>query len=135
MGHAANATIANYLNERIPRYTSYPAAPHFSPAVGPQTYRGWLKALPELHRLSLYLHVPFCKTLCWYCGCNTSVTRHREPIERYTGVLEREIAAVAAVAGSRRVAHVHWGGGTPTIVGPALFLRLMALLRNRFEVE
>jgi oxygen-independent coproporphyrinogen-3 oxidase len=135
MGIDTDRAVAKYLTERIPRYTSYPTAPHFSTAVGPAAYRDWLAALPKSDRLSLYLHVPFCKTLCWYCGCNTSVTRHREPIERYALVLEREIAAVAALAGSRRVAHVHWGGGTPTIVGPALFLRLMALLRNRFDVE
>jgi oxygen-independent coproporphyrinogen III oxidase len=135
MGYPTDAGIAKYLNERIPRYTSYPTAPHFSAMVGPETYRDWLRALPETNRLSLYLHVPFCKTLCWYCGCNTSVTRHREPIERYVEVLEREIGLVAEQAGSRRVAHVHWGGGTPTIVGPARFGRVMALLRDRFAVE
>jgi oxygen-independent coproporphyrinogen III oxidase len=135
MGPDTNIAIAKYLTERIPRYTSYPTAPHFSAAVGPVVYRDWLAALPETDRLSLYLHVPFCKTLCWYCGCNTSVTRHREPIERYVGLLEREISAVAALAGSRRVAHIHWGGGTPTIVGPELFHRLMGLLRDRFDLE
>jgi oxygen-independent coproporphyrinogen-3 oxidase len=135
MGNATDAATAKYLNERIPRYTSYPTAPHFSPAVGRETYRDWLRALPGTDRLSLYLHVPFCKTLCWYCGCNTSVTRHHAPIERYVEVLEREIGLVAELAGSRRVAHVHWGGGTPTIIGPALFGRVMALLRERFAIE
>ena len=135
MGNATDAAIAKYLNERIPRYTSYPTAPHFRAAVGPGTYRDWLRALPATDRLSLYLHVPFCKTLCWYCGCNTSVTRHREPIERYVDVLEREIRLVAELAGSRHVAHVHWGGGTPTIVGPMLFGRVMAMLRERFAIE
>jgi oxygen-independent coproporphyrinogen-3 oxidase len=135
MGTATDAAIAKYLNERIPRYTSYPTAPHFSAAIGPGTYRDWLRALPGTDRLSLYLHVPFCKTLCWYCGCHTSVTRHREPVECYVSVLEREIGMVAELAGSRRVAHMHWGGGTPTIMGPALFGRVMALLRERFTVE
>jgi oxygen-independent coproporphyrinogen-3 oxidase len=101
-------TIAKYLSERIPRYTSYPTAPHFSNAIGPATYREWLTALRATDRLSLYLHIPFCKTLCWYCGCNTSVTRHREPVERYVRTLELEIARVAELAGSHRVAHVHW---------------------------
>jgi oxygen-independent coproporphyrinogen-3 oxidase len=135
MATGTDHAIAKYLNERIPRYTSYPTAPHFSAAVGPAAYRDWLAALPETNRLSLYLHVPFCTTLCWYCGCHTSVTRHRQPIERYVAVLEQEIALVAGLAGSRRVAHIHWGGGTPTIVGPALFGRMMALLRDRFDVE
>jgi oxygen-independent coproporphyrinogen III oxidase len=127
--------IAKYLTERIPRYTSYPTAPHFSNAIGPATYREWLTALLETDRLSLYLHIPFCRTLCWYCGCNTSVTRHREPIERYVRTLAQEIARVAELAGSRRVARVHWGGGTPTIVGPDLFRSVMATLRDRFAIE
>lgn len=127
--------ISKYLSERIPRYTSYPTAPHFSATVGQQTYRDWLQALPETNRLSLYLHVPFCKTLCWYCGCHTSVTRHREPVERYVRTLEQEILRVADLAGSKRVAHLHWGGGTPTIVGPTLFRSVMALLQDRFHIE
>jgi oxygen-independent coproporphyrinogen III oxidase len=73
--------------------------------------------------------------LCWYCGCNTSITRHREPIERYVQVLQQEISRVAELIGGRRVAHIHWGGGTPTIVGPALFRSTMSLLRRRFEIE
>jgi oxygen-independent coproporphyrinogen III oxidase len=135
MAIGSDNAIAKYLNERIPRYTSYPTAPHFRASVGSTAYRDWLAALPETDRLSLYLHVPFCQTLCWYCGCHTSVTRHRQPIERYAAVLEQEFKLVAGLAGSRRVAHIHWGGGTPTILGPALFGRLMTLLRTRFDVE
>jgi oxygen-independent coproporphyrinogen III oxidase len=127
--------ITKYLSERIPRYTSYPTAPHFSAKVGSAAYGDWLQSLPGTDRLSLYLHVPFCKTLCWYCGCNTSVTRHREPIERYMRTLEQEIARVADLAGSHRVAHIHWGGGTPTIVGPDLFRSVMTKLRERFDIE
>ena len=130
-----DTAIAKYLNERIPRYTSYPTAPHFSKAVGPASYREWLKSLRGFDRLSLYLHVPFCTTLCWYCGCNTSITRHRAPIERYVDSLKQEIVRVADLAGSRRVAHIHWGGGTPTITGPDLFRSVMDLLRDRFDVE
>ena len=126
---------AKYLNERIPRYTSYPTAPHFSARIGPSCHDDWLRALPATNRLSLYLHVPFCKTLCWYCGCHTSVTRHHEPIAQYAETLLREIDLVAERSGSRRVAHLHWGGGTPTIVGPALFISIMARLRERFDFE
>ncbi len=129
------SVIAKYLGERIPRYTSYPAAPHFTPAVGPATYRDWLRHLPPTARLSLYLHVPFCKTLCWYCGCHTTVTRHREPVEQYAGLMLREIAMVANETGSRRVAHVHFGGGTPAVLGPDLFRRVMSELRSRFDFE
>ena len=124
-----------YLGERIPRYTSYPTAPQFSAAVGATLYRGWLGALPDQARLSVYLHVPFCRSLCWYCGCHTRVPGHRDPIDRYVVILEREFALVSELAGGRRVAHVHWGGGTPTIVGPTAFLAVMSALRERFLVE
>jgi oxygen-independent coproporphyrinogen-3 oxidase len=135
MGSDTDSAIRKYLGERIPRYTSYPTAPHFSAAVGPTSYRDWLQALSETARLSLYLHVPFCKTLCWYCGCHTSMTRHREPIEQYMRILQQEIAQVADLGGSHRVAHIHWGGGTPTIVGREIFGSVMAMLRERFDVE
>lgn len=124
-----------YLGERIPRYTSYPTAPHFSPAVGPALYRSWLRALPDDARLSLYLHVPFCRSLCWYCGCHTSVPGHRDPIDRYMVMLRREIALVTGLTRARQVVHVHWGGGTPTIVGPEAFLEAVSLLRQRFTFE
>jgi len=123
---------AKYLTDRIPRYTSYPTAPHFAPSVTDADYGVWLAALPPDASLSLYLHVPFCRALCWYCGCNTTVTRHRAPVEDYMRLMLREIAMVADRAVARRVAHVHWGGGTPTIAGPAAFRATMALLRDRF---
>jgi oxygen-independent coproporphyrinogen III oxidase len=130
-----DSAIKKYLNERIPRYTSYPTAPHFSAAVGPQTYEGWLRAVPGDARLSLYLHVPFCETLCWYCGCHTSITRHRAPIEKYIGQLLREVDHVADVIGGHRAAHIHFGGGTPSIAGPDLFATIMTRLRQRFVFE
>lgn len=130
-----DGSVLKYLSERIPRYTSYPTAPHFSPAVGATLYRSWLQALPGDSRLSLYLHVPFCRSLCWYCGCHTKVPGHREPIDRYVAQLEREIALVSRLGGGRRVVHVHWGGGTPTIVGPAAFLALMSSLNERFAFQ
>src|SRR5215469_9905016 len=130
-----DGSVLKYLGERIPRYTNYPTAPHFAPRVGATLYRGWLEALPDGARLSLYFHVPFCRSLCWYCGCHTRVPGHRDPIERYVATLGREIALAAKLAGGRRVAHVHWGGGTPTIVGPAAFLALMSTLRECFTIE
>ena len=106
--------IARY-DGRAPRYTSYPTAPHFTPSVGPQVYAGWLGELDPQTPLSLYLHVPFCDRLCFYCGCNTSVVRLDSSRRAYAALLEREIALVAAFIGRRaRVSHVHWGGGTPT---------------------
>ena len=130
------SAIAKYVNERVPRYTSYPTAPHFGAAVNANAYRDWLLRLPVSARLSLYLHVPFCRSLCWYCGCHTMVAGDRAAIDRYSAALECEIELVADILSSqRKVAHVHWGGGTPTIVGPESFERVMALLRRRFTLE
>ncbi len=67
----------------VPRYTSYPTANHFSAAVGSGTYRAWLAALSPGARLSLYLHIPYCRELCHYCGCNTKATRQYRPVAEY----------------------------------------------------
>jgi oxygen-independent coproporphyrinogen-3 oxidase len=118
----------------VPRYTSYPTAPHFSPAIGGATAAEWLRALPD-EPISLYLHVPFCAQLCWFCGCNTTATRSREPIVAYAELVLREIELVAAAIGRRLpVAHVHWGGGTPTAMPPDRMLAIMQSLRSHFNL-
>ncbi len=126
--------VARY-DGRAPRYTSYPTAPHFSPQVGSQTYAGWLGDLDPATPLSLYLHVPFCDRLCYYCGCNTSVVRLESSLRNYAAMLEREIALVAAFVGRRaRVSHIHWGGGTPTSLPGDRLVAVMTLLRSLFAV-
>ena len=121
----------------VPRYTSYPTAPHFSPAITAETYSAWLRALPDAP-VSLYLHVPFCAELCWFCGCHTTVTRSTAPLEAYADTLLEEIALLTAAAGpdGRRlkVAHIHWGGGTPTAMPGPRMREIMAALRHRFDV-
>src|ERR1700675_4388168 len=78
------------LAERtVPRYTSYPTAPHFTAAVGAETYADWLSALPAAATLSLYIHVPYCTELCLYCGCHTKMVRRREPLQAYAERLGR----------------------------------------------
>jgi oxygen-independent coproporphyrinogen III oxidase len=129
------ALVDRFGDQRIPRYTSYPTAPHFSAEVGARQCQAWLGALDPGAALSLYLHVPFCSALCWYCGCHTKVPGHDAPIARYVEALEREIRCVAdLLPGSMRVVHLHWGGGTPTIIGPARFHRVMELIRRRFAI-
>jgi oxygen-independent coproporphyrinogen-3 oxidase len=129
------ALIRRFEDRRIPRYTSYPTAPHFSPSVGPAACRSWMTTIDPAARISLYLHVPFCTSLCWYCGCHTKVPGHDEPIDRYVEALEQEIALVAGCLPARmQIGHLHWGGGTPTIIGPARFERLMAQIYRRFAV-
>ncbi len=124
------------LDQRIPRYTSYPTAPQFSRSVNADAYAAWLEALPQDAPLSLYLHVPFCAELCLYCGCHTTVVRRYELVAGYVALLEREIDLVAERLGSRRpVVHIHWGGGTPTILSPEHLLALSVRLRMRFDVR
>lgn len=123
--------IARY-DGRVPRYTSYPTAPHFTPAVGPDRYADWLRELPPDVPVSLYVHVPFCERLCLYCGCNTGVVRREAPRRAYAALLERELRLVAERVGQRRVSHVHWGGGTPTTLPDDCLTGLMALVRELF---
>ncbi|MGW9329160.1 oxygen-independent coproporphyrinogen III oxidase [Bosea sp. NPDC055594] len=127
---------AHYADERLPRYTSYPTAPHFSAGIDAATYAGWLKALPAGTTTSLYLHVPFCRSMCWYCGCHTTVALRDGPIVDYLAVLRSEIALVAAQRSAPLdVRHIHFGGGTPTIIEPEEFVGLVALLRQHFAVH
>jgi oxygen-independent coproporphyrinogen III oxidase len=123
------------LNRNVPRYTSYPTAPHFTASVGPDTYKSWLRSLPEDASLSLYLHVPFCAQLCLYCGCTTKVTLRPQPIEAYAARLLEEIELVASEVGRRRIAHLHWGGGTPSILGPERLSRIHRTLATAFDLN
>lgn len=123
------------LAERnVPRYTSYPTAPHFSTAVGPDICAEWLAALPRQASLSLYIHVPFCTELCFYCGCHTRAVRRREPVETYAERLVDEIELVGALKG-RKLTHLHWGGGTPSILGPAWLETIAAKLASLFDLS
>ncbi len=130
-----SALLAKYDGLRVPRYTSYPTAPHFSPAVGHEMYRSWLGSITPSKAGSLYLHVPFCQAMCWYCGCHTKIVARYEPIAEYLGHLRKEVGMVAdAIPGRMKVAHIHFGGGTPTMMAPQDFETLIALLRERFDV-
>jgi oxygen-independent coproporphyrinogen-3 oxidase len=127
--------VARY-DGRVPRYTSYPTAPHFSPAIGARTYAEWLGALSPAAPLSLYLHVPFCDRLCRYCGCNATVVRLDSSRRAYAALLEREIQGVAGLIGRRaKVSHVHWGGGTPTSLPGDRLSAIMARIRDSFAVS
>jgi oxygen-independent coproporphyrinogen-3 oxidase len=129
-----NQRLAKY-DRLVPRYTSYPTAPHFSAAVTPSDYADWLRALPADAPLSLYLHVPFCASLCLFCACHTTVVSQRAPLEAYAETLLKEIDLVAGTVGRRqRVKHIHWGGGTPTSLPPVAMLDIMTRLRAFFDV-
>ncbi len=125
--------LLEHLERRIPRYTSYPTAAQFHSGISADTYECWLAALTADEAISLYVHVPFCAELCLYCGCHTTVTRGYAPVAAYIDLLEREILLVGQIIGRRKVSQVHWGGGTPTMLVPRDFLRVMALLEKRFN--
>jgi oxygen-independent coproporphyrinogen-3 oxidase len=128
--------LLQYLNKRIPRYTSYPTAVQFNAAIDDTQYEGWLAALPADVPVSIYLHVPFCDELCLYCGCHTTVVRRYAPVAAYADLLEREIALVGRHLGDRRNAvHVHWGGGTPTLLSVRDFARITEALRRTFTLS
>jgi oxygen-independent coproporphyrinogen-3 oxidase len=129
-------TFARYAALRVPRYTSYPTAPQFSAAIDAARYRAWLGQVPGDARASVYLHIPFCRAMCWYCGCHTSVTRRAEPVERYVGALCREIGLIAdALPGRLTIGHLHWGGGSPTLLAPTDIARIDAALRSAFDID
>ncbi len=125
--------LAKY-DKPVPRYTSYPTAPHFTPRVDAEAYRRWLCELPAGETLSLYVHIPFCDTMCWFCACHTRIVNRYEPIKRYLGLLAREVELVTEALGPRRgVTHIHWGGGTPTILVPEDIVYLADSLRRHFD--
>ena len=118
-----------------PRYTSYPTADRFQSDPGPQLLVDALQTrLTTGQPLSLYVHLPFCSTVCYYCGCNKVITKDHNKSSRYLDYLEREVdMQVAALKGPRTVAQLHWGGGTPTFLSDGEIMRLMGILRSRFE--
>lgn len=124
------------LTRRLPRYTSYPTAPHFHDGIGEQDYRDWLAALDPASPVSLYMHTPFCQELCWFCGCNTRVVRRRGIIADYLDHMLAEIDLVAdALPGRMPISHIHFGGGSPNTLGAEGLKRLTKYLRQRFDIH
>jgi oxygen-independent coproporphyrinogen-3 oxidase len=127
-----NPLLARY-SSAVPRYTSYPTAPHFHEGIDCGKYAQWLQAITGEERISLYIHVPYCDRLCWFCACHTKHTLRYEPISIYLASLKNEIAAVGAlVSRDAAVTAVHFGGGSPTMLRPDDMIDLMAALRAAF---
>jgi len=119
------------FDAKVPRYTSYPPATKFSNDVTGPVYLDWIRSIPEGARISLYLHVPFCRRLCWFCACRTQGVRSDEPIIAYLASLKEEITTLAGhLPEGVRVARLHWGGGTPTLLGPEQMTDLAATIRR-----
>lgn len=122
-----------FAERQAPRYTSYPSANHFDASVNAETYGSWLRALSPDASLSLYLHVPYCRDLCWYCGCNTFLTRGGD-IGDFVTALMMEIDLVASKLSAHRVDEIHWGGGTPNILSVEQFRRVVRQVEFWFDV-
>jgi oxygen-independent coproporphyrinogen-3 oxidase len=132
--HPDIALLTKY-SQPGPRYTSYPPAPHFADDFGIGQWRQEIIESQEPSRpLSLYVHIPFCDTLCYYCGCNMVATQKYGKATDYLGFLKREIDAVADLTDpARPVVQLHWGGGTPTFLKAGDIRDLGAHLRERFN--
>jgi len=126
-----------------PRYTSYPTAVQFHTGFGETQYRAWAERTNQQSRaaekptpLSLYFHLPFCDTVCFYCGCNKVVTKDRSKARPYLDRLHQEMAMQAALFdNSRMVDQLHWGGGTPTFISASEMQELMDVTRKHFRLH
>ncbi|WP_174801154.1 oxygen-independent coproporphyrinogen III oxidase [Martelella limonii] len=122
------------FSEPVPRYTSYPTAPHFHEGVDAQTVSTWISGLGAGKTLSLYIHIPYCDRLCWFCACHTKHTLKYEPLAAYLESLKCEIETMGRlVSRDVVVTGLHWGGGSPTMLNPGDMHRLMGWLRAAFN--
>ncbi len=125
-----------YAGLNVPRYTSYPTAADFAPVVTANQHAAWLGGLNAEESVSVYLHVPYCRDICLYCGCNTKMAVRDDVVSNYRRALEAEIALVGDLAAKRLcIARLHWGGGTPSILGVEGLQSVVAVLRDRFSFE
>ena len=129
-----DSDVLSFLGKEAPRYTSYPSAHHFS-ELGHDTYAGWLKSLRPDASVALYLHIPFCEQMCYFCGCNTRATRRYEPVSAYVDALCAEIRLVTRTIGYAPLVHaVHFGGGSPSMLEPADLGRILEALDAGFLI-
>ena len=117
------------FDAKVPRYTSYPTAPHFSNDVGPDRFGDWISDIKPGSAVSLYIHVPFCRRLCWFCACRTQGTQTDNPVIAYVDVLKAELDLLAQrLPSGVTLSRLHWGGGTPTLLNPGLMRDLASYI-------
>ncbi|MEM1048387.1 MAG: oxygen-independent coproporphyrinogen III oxidase [Pseudomonadota bacterium] len=122
------------FSKPVPRYTSYPTAPHFHEDITASDYRAWLAGLDRETAISLYVHIPFCDRLCWFCGCTTKQIARYDPVPLYLKHVHAELDLVRAAIGFRpSIHHLHLGGGSPSMVLPSDLERLRRALDDRFD--
>ena len=132
---AMTAHLSAKYDRSVPRYTSYPTAPHFSKAVDGGVYGDHLQSLALNQRLSLYFHIPFCASMCWFCGCYTKIVNRYQPVRDYLDVLTAEIDLVTdTLPGRFTTDHLHWGGGSPTMLTGDDWKATLDHLRKNFDI-
>ncbi len=130
-------TLIERFGGRGPRYTSYPTADRFIAGFDPAKYSQALleRAGRRLAPLGLYLHIPFCRSICYYCGCNKIGTKHQDKSAQYIAALQREIDLITTLIGrGQRISHLHFGGGTPTFMLDEEFATLFDTISKRFDL-
>ncbi len=135
MTAAADAALIARIGESVPRYTSYPTAPHFAEGLGPQVFGTMIAGLAHETPVSVYIHIPFCDRLCWFCGCHTKHTHRYEPVENYVKHVLAEIALVGEHIGRKpKLANLHLGGGSPSLLRPSEFAAIREALEAAFDI-
>ena len=125
-----------WLGLEAPRYTSYPSAHHFLPKIGESQHIEWLNAIGEQSSVSAYLHIPFCRELCWFCGCHTKMTKRYDPIEKYVRVLLKEIENLKQhVRGKGILKNIHFGGGSPSLLERGDLMAILYALSSTFDFK
>lgn len=124
------------FDKRVPRYTSYPPANQFQAQVGEKQQLNWLRSVPEAEEISIYIHIPFCRRLCWFCACRTQGTTSTRPLDEYLQALRAEIELVSQqLPDTCTMARLHFGGGTPTILSAPQMKQLLTMVFDHFAIS
>ncbi len=138
-GPVVSVDLLRQFDVSGPRYTSYPTADRFVEAFGAETYREWLRKrvlAGQPRPLSLYVHIPFCESICYYCGCNKVITKDHGRSARYVRYVQREMALVGELLdNARQTVQVHWGGGTPNFLNRTEMTALVESMREHFRLD
>jgi oxygen-independent coproporphyrinogen-3 oxidase len=123
------------FDARVPRYTSYPPATQFKPTIAEPEMARWISAIPANGMISLYVHVPFCRRLCWFCACRTQGTQSLDPVVAYVQTLLAELRLLhTQMAPGITLSRLHWGGGTPTLLPPEMIGLLAGAIFEAFPL-
>ena len=136
MIHISEADLVAHLSAPVPRYTSYPTAPHFHDGVGEADYRNWLGRLPKQQGVSLYIHIPFCDRMCWFCGCHTKQVNRYDPIPPSLHAVGQEVSLLREAIGFSPVLNrLHLGGGSPSMLRREDLEGLRACIEAQFQLD